>query len=227
MTVRLPIYTLLTLLLACAPVRAYEVMPPGFVNAADVVEGLIVDMRYYGENNFVGTRIDGYERPRCLLTQEAAAALAEVQRDVAALGFGLKVFDCYRPTRAVAHFVRWAQDLDDIQTKDEFYPEIDKRDLFQLGYIAGRSSHSRGSAVDVTLVRLEDASELDMGTSFDFFSTKSWPSDITVTPEQHANRMRLAKAMTHRGFKPLAEEWWHFTPAEEPFPDTYFNFPVR
>lgn len=217
---------LLALVVACLPLWADD-MPAGFVDAEYVVEDLVVDMRYYGSNNFVGEPIDGYESPRCLLTRETAAALAEVQNHVAEYGYGLKVFDCYRPARAVAHFVRWAEDIDDTAMKDEFYPEIDKRDLFKLGYIAERSGHSRGSTIDVTLVSLEDGTEIDMGTPFDFFSTKSWPSDTTVTEEQRANRMLLADAMTRHGFEPLEQEWWHFTLADEPYPDKYFDFPVR
>jgi D-alanyl-D-alanine dipeptidase len=203
---------------------------PAFVDASDAVPGLVVEMRYAGEHNFVGTRIDGYERRLCLLTKEAAAALAAVERDLAAQGLGLKVFDCYRPARAVAHFVRWAQDLADQHGKDEFYPDVDKRDLFADGYIAARSSHSRGSTVDLTLVRLADgtpATELDMGTCFDRFSPRSWPSDTSVSEAARHNRGLLAAAMARRGFKPYANEWWHFTLTDEPFPDTYFDFPVR
>src|SRR5690348_13951013 len=134
----------LVLLLTPYPATA---QPAGFADAAEVVDGLIVDMRYYGLENFVGTRIVGYEAPRCVLSQQAAAALAVVQRGLAARGLGLKVFDCYRPVRAVAHFLRWARDLNDVARKTEHYPDIDKRDLFRLGYIASRSGHSRGSTV--------------------------------------------------------------------------------
>jgi len=201
-----------------------------FVDASEAVPGLVVEMRYAGEHNFVGTRIDGYQRRLCLLTKPAATALAAVQRDLAEQGLGLKVFDCYRPTRAVAHFVHWAQNLADQRGKDEFYPDVDKRDLFREGYIAERSSHSRGSTVDLTLVRLADgapATELDMGTCFDRFSPRSWPSDTNVDTGAQANRTLLAAAMERRGFKPYDKEWWHFTLADEPFPDTYFDFPVR
>src|SRR5437660_10243376 len=151
----------LALLFIAQPAHAQA--PPGFVDAAAAVEGLAVDMRYFGANNFVGERIDGYERPRCLLSQPAANALAAVARDLAARGLGLKVFDCYRPQRAVAHFLRWAQRIDDIKNKPEFYPDVPKRDLFQQGYISERSAHSRGSTVDLTLARRADARELDMG----------------------------------------------------------------
>jgi D-alanyl-D-alanine dipeptidase len=205
-------------------------VPAGFVDATAAVEGLVVEMRYFGDHNFIGERIDGYERPRCLLTVQAAAALAKVQSDLSARGFGLKVFDCYRPRRAVAHFVRWAKKLDDLRRKPEFYPDVDKRRLFKDGYIASRSGHSRGSTVDITVVRRSGAgapSELDMGTPFDFFSPKSWPADRSVTPEQHANRMILAEAMKRRGFEPYNKEWWHFTLEREPYPTSYFDFPVR
>jgi D-alanyl-D-alanine dipeptidase len=218
---------LVLLLGVVLPARAQAPLPPGFVDAAAVVDGLVVDMRYFGDNNFVGQRIDGYERPRCLLSVPAANALAAIERDLAANGLGLKVFDCYRPQRAVAHFVRWAQRIDDLKHKREFYPDVDKRDLFKDGYISDRSGHSRGSTLDLTLVRRADGRELDMGSPFDFFSPKSWPSDRSVSGEAQKNRARLAGAMTRGGFRPYDKEWWHFTLVEEPFPDTYFDFPVR
>ena len=148
------------LLLAAQGAHAQAPLPAGFVDAAAVVDGLVVDMRYFGANNFVGERIDGYEGPRCLLSAPAANALAAVERDLAARGLGLKVFDCYRPQRAVAQFVRWAQRIDDVKRKREFYPDVDKRDLFKEGYISDRSGHSRGSTLDLTLVRRADAREI-------------------------------------------------------------------
>jgi zinc D-Ala-D-Ala dipeptidase len=216
---------LVALLLSAHSARAQ--VRDGFVDAAAAVGGLVVDMRYSGDNNFVGERIDGYEQPRCLLTAPAANALAAVQRDLAERGLGLKVFDCYRPARAVAHFVRWAQNLGDVRRKAEFYPEVDKRDLFKEGYIAERSGHSRGSTLDLTLVRRADSGELDMGSPFDFFSPRSWPSDKSVSAAAQGNRALLAQAMTRRGFRPYDKEWWHFTLVGEPFPETYFDFPVR
>jgi zinc D-Ala-D-Ala dipeptidase len=215
------------LLLVTHAAQAQAPLPPGFVDAGAVVDGLVVDMRYFGDKNFVGERIDGYERARCVLSAPAARALAAVQHDLAARGLGLKVFDCYRPQRAVAHFVRWAQRIDDVKRKREFYPDVDKRDLFKEGYIAERSGHSRGSTVDLTLVRRADGHELDMGSPFDFFSPKSWPSDMTVGAQAQANRALLAAAMTRGGFRPYDKEWWHFTLVDEPFPDTYFDFQVR
>jgi D-alanyl-D-alanine dipeptidase len=200
--------------------------PAGFVDAATVVPGLVVEMRYAGSHNFVGRPIDGYEAPRCLLTQAAAAALGDVARDLAPRGLRIKVFDCYRPTRAVADFVRWARDRNAQKAKAEFYPTVDKRTLFRDGYIATRSGHSRGSTVDLTLARA-DASELDMGTHFDLFSAKSWTADPTIDAKAHANRLLLAAAMRRRGFRPYRREWWHFTLVREPFPDRYFDFPVK
>ena len=217
-----------------SPATAQQ-MPAGFVDAATVVDGLDVDMRYFGEDNFVGTRIDGYEGARCLLSRPAAAALARVQKDLVSQGFGLKVFDCYRPTRAVAHFVRWARDLKDVKRKADFYPEVDKRDLFRLGYISNRSGHSRGSTVDLTLVRLGPGQppaevapvEVDMGTRFDFFGMQSWPSSKAVSAAAQASRKILATAMRRGGFTPYDKEWWHFTLRGEPYPNSYFNFVVK
>jgi zinc D-Ala-D-Ala dipeptidase len=223
----------LALLILTAPAHAQEHAqepppPSGFLDVATTVPGLVADIRYFGTNNFVGEKIDGYEQPRCLLSTPAATALATVQRDLAPRALGLKVFDCYRPQRAVAHFVRWAQDIGDIRRKAEFYPQVDKRDLFKDGYIAERSGHSRGSTLDLTLVRLADGGrEVDMGSPFDFFSPRSWPSDKSVSSEAQANRALLAAAMARGGFKPYDKEWWHFTLMNEPFPDTYFDFPVR
>jgi len=214
-------------LLAPSAAQAQRTMPAGFVDAAIVVEGLVVDMRYFGTDNFVGSPIDGYEAPRCLLARQAAAALAVVQRELAARGLGLKVFDCYRPARAVAHFVRWARDPADLARKADYYPDVDKHDLFRLGYIARRSGHSRGSTVDLTLVRAGTAESLDMGTPFDFFSPKSWPADKSVSAQAQQNRALLVAAMRRGGFRPYSKEWWHFTLANEPFPGTYFDFPVR
>ncbi len=200
--------------------------PASFVDAATVVPGLVVDMRYAGAHNFVGRPIAGYQAPHCLLTREAADALAEVARDLAPHGLVIKVFDCYRPVRAVMNFVRWARDLSDQAAKAEFYPDVDKRTLFRDGYIASHSGHSRGSTMDLTLARA-DGTELDMGTHFDFFSPKSWTADLSIGAAAHANRMLLAGAMRRRGFRGYFREWWHFTLRGEPFPDTYFDFPVQ
>jgi len=196
------------------------------IDARTVVPGLVAEIRYAGSHNFVGRPIDGYRATRCLLTQPAANALAEVARDLAARGLVIKVFDCYRPARAVADFAHWARDPRDQAAKAEFYPDVDKRTLFRDGYIASRSGHSRGSTVDLTLARA-DGAELDMGTPFDFFSPRSWTAASSVTAEQHANRTRLAAAMQRRGFRGYSKEWWHFTLRNEPFPGTYFDMPVQ
>jgi zinc D-Ala-D-Ala dipeptidase len=218
----------LLLLLMTSLSALAQTMPAAFIDAATVVEGLAVDMRYFGSDNFVGKRIDGYAAPRCLLTRPAAVALAAVQRDLAPHGLGLKVYDCYRPTRAVAHFVRWARDLADVARKADYYPDIDKRNLFRLGYIAERSGHSRGSTVDITLAqRGSGQGDPDMGTRFDFFSPKSWPSDISVGKAAQRNRALLATAMARSGFQAYNKEWWHFTLRNEPFPTRYFDFPVQ
>lgn len=198
-----------------------------FVDAGARIPNLIVEMRYHGDRNFVGRAVAGYDSPRCLLTSAAVAGLRRAQRGLAVEGLGLKVFDCYRPARAVADFVAWASDAADTGTKAAYYPDIDKRDLFRLGYIAERSAHSRGSTVDLTLVRLADGHELDMGTPFDFFGPASAPASPLVTPEQAGNRSRLRRAMIRAGFKPYAEEWWHFTLRREPYPTRIFDVPVR
>jgi len=199
--------------------------PPAFVDAREAIPGLVVDMRYFGTSNFIGARVDGYEAPVCVLTQQAATALAAVQRDLKSRGLGLKVFDCYRSARGVRHFIRWARDGDN-STKAEFYPHVAKGNLFREGYIASRSGHSRGSTVDLTLVKLPGDQDLDMGTPFDFLSPQSGQHG-KVSAEARANRKLLADAMRARGFIPYDKEWWHFTLRNEPFPNSYFDFPVR
>lgn len=201
-----------------------QTRPSAFVDVASEVPGLVVDMRYFGAHNFVGTRVEGYEAPVCILTRQAAA-LAAVQRHLAPRKLGLKVFDCYRPVRAVAHFARWARAPED-GSKAEFYPDIDKRHLFREGYISQRSGHSRGSTVDLTLVSLPGREELDMGTPFDFLSPRAG-SRADISPQQRANRKLLSDAMRAHGFIPYEKEWWHFTLRNEPFPADYFDFPVR
>jgi D-alanyl-D-alanine dipeptidase len=212
---------------AAATPRLSSHLPNGFVDLSAVVPDIVVDLRYATDDNFVGRRINGYRASRCILTRRAAQALERVQHDLAERGLGLKVFDCYRPKRAVAHFVRWARDPADTAMKSKYYPQIDKRDLFKLGYIATRSGHSRGSTLDLTLVRTANGIALDMGTPFDFFSPKSWTMDLSITAEQQFNRRMLFEAMNRRGFRGYDKEWWHFTLANEPFPRTYFDFVVR
>lgn len=197
-----------------------------FVLLSDAVPDAILEIRYYSTYNFVGERVDGYEQPVALLTKEAAAALKEVSDDLVERGYRLKIFDAYRPQEAVSHFVRWAEDLDDTRMKPYFYPELDKSVLFEQGYIAAHSGHSRGSTVDLTLFDMETEREVDMGGTFDYFGELSHPDYEEITTKQYKKRMLLREVMTAHGFKPLAEEWWHFTLEDEPYPDTYFTFPV-
>ena len=198
----------------------------GFVLLADAVPDAILEIRYYSTYNFVGDRIDGYEEPIALLTKEAAAALRAVSDDLVRQGYRLKIYDAYRPQMAVSHFMRWALDFGDVRMKPYFYPELEKDVLFPLGYIAEHSGHSRGSTVDLTLFDMTTEKEVDMGGTFDYFGELRHPDYTDITPEQYANRMLLREAMIRHGFRPLVEEWWHFTLDTEPYPDTYFTFPV-
>jgi D-alanyl-D-alanine dipeptidase len=221
------IYVLALGLLLCNTLCAD--VPPGFVEIRNAIPGVVVELRYYSNDNFVGETIDGYQTDHCYITAEAAQALARVQHELAQVGLGLKVFDAYRPQRAVDHFVAWAEDLDDTRMKASHYPDVEKRNLFRDGYIAAKSGHSRGSTVDLTIVALSSGApgELDMGTPWDYFGPESGPASLAVTPQQRANRMLLQTLMMKHGFRPLAEEWWHFTLQDEPFPETYFDFAVE
>ena len=199
----------------------------GFVSIGEAIPDVILEIRYYFTFNFIGERIDGYEQPVALLTREAAARLKEVSSDLAEKGYRLRIYDAYRPQKAVDHFMRWAKDSSDIRMKPFFYPDLDKSALIPGGYIAEHSGHSRGSTVDLTLFDMRTQKDLDMGGPFDFFGELSHPGYRGVTEEQYANRMLLRSAMVRRGFRPLDEEWWHFTLENEPYPDTFFTFPVR
>ncbi|MFI7385879.1 M15 family metallopeptidase [Streptomyces sp. NPDC049813] len=224
--------------------------PEEFVALRDVDPTIIQEMRYYTAHDFVGERIDGYEKPMCILTEPAAKALRHAQRRLLRTGYSLKVYDCYRPQRAVDHFVRWAKDLDDQKMKAEFYPRVDKTRLFADGYIAEKSGHSRGSTVDLTVVKLPARptrpyvpgerlsacygpkkdrfpdNSLDMGTGFDCFDTLAHTDDPRIQGVQRANRDLLRDALARQGFVNLPEEWWHFTYKPELYADTYFDFPV-
>lgn len=209
---------------------AAEPLPPGFVYCEKVIPDIRVELRYATPRNFVGERIDGYLAPRCILTRQAAEALRGVQEELRPIGLGIKIFDAYRPQRGVDHFVRWARDLKDTRMKQEFYPGVAKENLFRDDYIAARSGHSRGSTVDLTIVALAvdgSGQELDMGTGFDFFGPESWPDYAGVTPEARAHRLLLQTLMKKHGFRPYGKEWWHFTLEGEPFPATWFDFPVQ
>ena len=199
----------------------------GFVLLSEAVPDAIQDIRYYSTYNFVGDRIDGYEEPEAILTREAAVALKAVSDDMVRRGYRLKIFDAYRPQRAVNHFVNWAHDLDDTRMKEFFYPEIEKDQLLSQGYIAEHSGHSRGSTVDLTLFDMDTEEEVDMGGGFDYFGELSHVDYRGITEEQYEHRILLRDAMTAHGFNPYDAEWWHFTLNDEPYPDTYFNFPVR
>ena len=198
-----------------------------FVVLSEAVPDVILEIRYYSTYNFVGERIDGYEQPIALITKPAAAALKKVSDELVSKGYRLKIFDAYRPQKAVTHFMNWALDANDTRMKEYFYPELEKKVLFPLGYIAEHSGHSRGSTVDLTLFDMKLEKEVDMGGTFDYFGKLSHPDFTGITATQFSNRMLLRKVMTKHGFKPLTEEWWHFTLKNEPYPDTYFTFPVN
>jgi zinc D-Ala-D-Ala dipeptidase len=222
-----------------------------FVSIADVDSTIIVEARYHGHHNFLGRPVAGYEAPLCLLTREAAAALAAVQAEIRPFGLGLKTYDCYRPQRAVDDFVAWARDTADTAMMTEFYPAVPKTELFAEGYIAVRSGHSRGSTVDLTLVPLPPPpfhpyrlgqplrdcrgaaadrtpdNGLDMGTAYDCFDPLSHTANPNVGPDAARNRLLLKAVMERHGFRHYPREWWHFTLRDEPWPDTYFDHPVR
>ena len=198
-----------------------------FVLLSEAVPDAILEIRYYSTYNFVGDRIDGYEEPLAMMTKESAAALKEVSDELVAKGYRLKIYDAYRPQKAVTNFVEWAKDTGDTRMKEYFYPDLDKSVLFPQGYIAEHSGHSRGSTVDLTLFDMKTEKELDMGGTFDFFGEQSHPDYTNITETQYANRMILRDAMLSHGFKPIDTEWWHFTLENEPYSDTYFTFPVN
>ena len=217
-----------------------------FVNITDVVPDAILEIRYFSTYNFVGARIDGYLEPTALLTRVAADSLRAVSDDVLRQGYRLKIYDAYRPQKAVDHFVRWAANLSATEMKAYFYPDLDKSVLFKQDYISAKSGHTRGSTVDLTLFDMATEKELDMGGTFDWFGPESHPdfcgnpatgeytgdnskspTGRSITAEQFAHRMILRRAMLAHGFKPLSSEWWHFTLRDEPFSNTYFTFPVK
>ena len=226
-------------------------LPQGFVDAKQTIPAIVLDIRYYSAHNFVGQPIDGYLAPKCILTRQAAAALKQVQKELESLSLSLKLYDCYRPQRAVNHFIRWAKDTADTRMKKEFYPTVGKNRLFKDGFIARRSGHSRGSTVDLTIVpiplppqeayidgqklcecnlpeekRFRDNS-IDMGTGFDCFHPLSWTDSERIGPEQRLNRLLLKKIMKKHGFRNYRKEWWHYTLIKEPFPKTYFDFVIK
>jgi D-alanyl-D-alanine dipeptidase len=241
---RLLILSALALLFSgCAKVKTPEENSSDFVYIAEAIPDVILEIRYYGTYNFVGTRIDGYLAPTAMLTREAADSLKAVSEEVKKQGYRLKIYDAYRPQCAVDHFVRWAADIPDTTMRQYFYPEVDKSLLFEQEYIMAKSGHTRGSTVDLTLFDMKTEKELDMGGTFDWFGVESHPdfcgnpdtfeydAAVThprkITEQQFANRMILRRAMLRHGFKPLDSEWWHFTLKNEPYPDIYFTFPLK
>lgn len=204
-------------------------IPSGFIDVGKAIPTIQVEARYAGFDNFVGQPVNGYEAYKVIVSTQVAEALKAVQAELVPQGMSLKIYDGYRPQRAVDHFVRWAQDENDTVNKHKFYPNVSKSKLFDFGYIAARSGHSRGGSVDVTIVQVTHDVwvDLDMGSSWDLFDPKSHPSSQGVSETARQNRQKLANLMTKYGFKPYAEEWWHFTLADEPYPETYFDFPIK
>ncbi|MBU2928509.1 M15 family metallopeptidase [Winogradskyella psychrotolerans] len=204
-----------------------QTLPDGFVYAKSIIPDLDVELRYFSENNFVGDTIDGYKANRLIVTKGAAEKLKLVQDELQQQNLCLKIYDGYRPQRAVNHFIRWARALNDTINKSIFYPEVQKKNLFKAGYIASRSGHSRGSTVDLTIMDGETGEPLDMGSPFDFFGEASWVAHENLTDKQKKNRQLLQTVMLKHNFRNYPKEWWHFTLRWEPFPKTYFDFEVE
>lgn len=210
-------------------------LPTGFVDVQEVIPSILVDLKYLGSDNFVGRPIPGYNTSRVILSKEATSALANIQTELQQFGLSLLIYDAYRPTQAVDAFVAWSNEPEDKTIKQKYYPTLTKKEIFDQRYIMKKSSHSRGSTVDLTIVSLNNTQNqhntlyipLDMGGIFDFFGKESHPNFQNITPQQKANRLFLRTIMTKYGFTPISNEWWHFTLAKEPFPETYFNFPIE
>ena len=193
---------------------------------SDINSTIIVDLKYYSNNNFTGKFVEGYNSNKAILTKEAAVALSNVQDDLNKVGYSLILYDAYRPQSAVDFFVKWSLNINDTIYKNTYYPNIKKSELFKLGYIAYKSGHSRGSTVDVSLVEIESKKEIDMGTIFDYFGVESHTFFNNLSKKQKLNRLLLYEAMSNNGFKNYSKEWWHFTLKNEPF-QKYFDFPVK
>jgi D-alanyl-D-alanine dipeptidase len=224
-------------------------LPSGFVYLSDIDHTIIQNLRYFTEENFVGERVNGYKSNKVILTSEAAEALSHVQKELLKKGYSLVVYDAYRPERAVKHFISWGRDLADQKEKQKYYPKINKNDCFKFGYIASRSSHSRGSTVDVTIIKLNNSLEnikvtnrnltngetipylddgtVDMGSSFDLFHEASHHNSNIIENKFLKQRNWLREIMKKNGFNDYPEEWWHYTLSKEPFPDTYFDFEIE
>jgi len=210
---------------------ASPLMAKGFVDISSFSDASIpaieIEVRYHTNNNFVGKPIEGYDAAKIIMSFDAALAIRKVQEELVSNGIGLKIFDAYRPQRAVDHFMRWAADLNDEVKKNQYYPNVEKANLFRDGYISERSGHSRGSTVDLTLIELDHGEELDMGSPWDYFDPISWSSSNFVSVEQKENRNILRDVMLMNGFLPLPEEWWPFTLENEPYQETYFDFVIK
>jgi D-alanyl-D-alanine dipeptidase len=233
------------------PVYCADKMPERFVDIKEVIPDIQLDIRYFSPHNFLGEKVDGYNSAKCILTKEAAEALSGAQKELTQFSLSLKIYDCYRPQKAVNHFVRWAKEIDNIKTKKEFYPGVDKRNLFRDGYIDSKSGHSRGSTVDLTIVPLPPPEQqeytpgqrltecylpasirfhdnsIDMGTGFDCFDELSHTASFDIGHKQKINRLLLKTLMDKYGFKNFDKEWWHYTLKNEPYPNTYFDFPIE
>lgn len=210
--------------------------PSDFVLVGDVIPDVILEIRYHSTFNFIGDRIQGYDEPIAVLTRRAADSLKVVSDELLQQGYRLKIFDAYRPQCAVDYFMAWAQDISDDRMREFFYPELEKAVIVPRGYVAERSSHTRGSTVDLTLFEMATQKDVDMGCTFDYFGRASHP-DVQpaeaigayppINEAQWHNRMILQDAMVRHGFNIYDCEWWHFTLADEPYPDTYFRFPLQ
>jgi len=204
-----------------------QILKKGFSYLSEVDESIQQELRYFSINNFIGKKIDGYNKNTIIISNAAANALKKVQAELKQMGLSLKVYDAYRPQQSVDHFVRWAKKLNDTLMKQSYYPTIRKSDLFQLGFIASKSGHTRGSSVDLSIVEIKTNKEIDMGSSYDFFGATSHSFHKKLSSRQEKNRMLLRNIMIKNGFKPYDKEWWHYTLVDEPFPDTYFNFDIE
>ena len=217
----------LLLLLCISLTSCGQNLPKGFVYLSNIDASIQTEMRYISHNNFIGKPIDGYKKAVIIVTEPAAIALKNVQKQLLEFNLSLKIFDAYRPQQAVDHFVTWAQALNDTIMKRQYYPEVPKTELFDRGYISKKSGHTRGSTFDLTIIDLATNTELDMGSPYDFFGELSHALNGKISKKQRANRLLLRNLMTTNGFKSIRTEWWHFTLKDEPFPDTYFDFPIK
>lgn len=224
---RRPLLSILPLIAAYVVARcAFAATVPDLVDLASLAPDVRMEMRYATPDNFTGTRVDGYNARRCLLARAAAEALAALQRELREFGLKLVIYDCYRPQRAVDHFARWARDPTAQETKSRYYPNEDKALLFERGYIAERSGHSRGSTVDLALADSKGR-QLDFGTGWDFLDPLSATANPAVSAEARRNRLLLRAMMDRHGFDNYDKEWWHYTLRGEPYPDRYFDLEVR